>query len=77
MAATQCIQTCRCGQEDLLQLKASIRMGKEEDLNVLVSMVGDQCFANCDSHHITTIQRALPKREKYSVSNSLMWGKMP
>lgn len=59
-----------------LQLKASIRMGKEEDVNVLVSMVGDQCLANCDSHHITTICRLSrehsQKREKYSVSNGLM-----
>ncbi len=32
MAATQCILASRCGEDDLLKFKPSIRMGKKEDL---------------------------------------------
>ncbi len=33
MAATQCIQASRCGEDDLLKFKPSIRTGKKEDLS--------------------------------------------
>ncbi len=33
MAATQCILVSRCGENDLLKFKPSIRMGKKEDLS--------------------------------------------
>ncbi len=33
MAATQCIQASRCGEDDLLKFKPSIRMGKKGDLS--------------------------------------------
>ncbi len=33
MAATQCIYASRCGEEDLLKFKPSIRMGKKGDLS--------------------------------------------
>ncbi len=33
MAATQCILASRCGEDDLLKFKPSIRMGKKEDLS--------------------------------------------
>ncbi len=33
MAATQCIEASRCGKDDLLKFKQSIRMGKKGDLS--------------------------------------------
>ncbi len=33
MAATQCIYASRCGEDDLLKFKPSIRMGKKGDLS--------------------------------------------
>jgi len=33
MAATQCISAYRCGKDDLLKFKPSIRMGKKGDLS--------------------------------------------
>lgn len=33
LGATQCNKACRHGQEDLLQFKPNIRMGKKEDLS--------------------------------------------
>ncbi len=33
MAATQCIQASRCGEDDLLKFKPSIRTGKKGDLS--------------------------------------------
>ncbi len=33
MAATQCIYASRCGEDDLLKFKLSIRMGKKGDLS--------------------------------------------
>ncbi len=33
MAETQCIQASRCGEDDLLKFKPSIRMGKKRDLS--------------------------------------------
>ncbi len=33
MAATQCIEASRCGEDDLLKFKPSIRTGKKEDLS--------------------------------------------
>ncbi len=33
MAAMQCIYASRCGEDDLLKFKPSIRMGKKGDLS--------------------------------------------
>ncbi len=33
MAETQCIYASRCGEDDLLKFKPSIRTGKKEDLS--------------------------------------------
>ncbi len=33
MAATRCIKASRCGEDDLLKFKPSIRMGKKRDLS--------------------------------------------
>ncbi len=33
MTATQCILASRCGEDDLLKFKLSIRMGKKGDLS--------------------------------------------
>ncbi len=33
MAETQCIKASRCGEDDLLKFKPSIRTGKKEDLS--------------------------------------------
>ncbi len=33
MTATQCIQASRCGEDDLLKFKPSVRMGKKGDLS--------------------------------------------
>ncbi len=33
MAETQCIESSRCGEDDLLKFKPSVRTGKKEDLN--------------------------------------------
>ncbi len=33
MAATQCIQASRCGEDDVLKFKPNIRMGKKGDLS--------------------------------------------
>ncbi len=33
MAAIQCIKASRCGEDDLLKFKPSVRMGKKGDLS--------------------------------------------
>ncbi len=40
MAATQCISASRCGEDDLLKFKPSIRTGKKGDLSERGMVVG-------------------------------------
>ncbi len=54
MAATQCIYASRCGEDDLLKFKPSIRMGKKGDLSDFETWTGCWCqtgwseyFKNC------------------------------
>ncbi len=82
MTATQCIQASRCGEDDLLKFKPSVRTGKKGDLSdfergmvVGVRRTGLSISQTADllgfSH--TTISRFTengPKKRKCSIKSS-------
>ncbi len=82
MTATQCIQASRCGEDDLLKFKPSIRTGKKGDLRdlneewLLVQTDWSEYFTNCWSTGIfnTTISRVYrewSEKEKISSERQL------
>ncbi len=80
MAATQCISASRCGKDDLLKFKPSIRTGKKGDLSERGMVVGarradlsiSQLLIYWDFHTQPSLgftENGLKKR-KYPVSGS-------
>ncbi len=88
MAATHCILASRCGEDDLLKFKPSIRMGKKGDLSdfergmvVGARWVGLSISKTADLQGFsrTTISRVYREwleKEKISSERQL-WTKMP